>query len=30
MKSFNHNANKIKKIKAGNLDTSFYIYQRAK
>ena len=30
MKSFNHNANKIKKIKAGNLDTSFYIYQRTK
>lgn len=29
-KNFNHQANSIKKIKAGNLDTSFYIYNRKK
>lgn len=29
-KSFNHQANSIKKIKSGNLDTSFYIYNRKK
>lgn len=29
-KNFNHQANTIKKIKAGNLDTSFYIYNRKK
>lgn len=28
--SFGHKANKIKKLKAGNLDTSLYIYGRAK
>lgn len=28
--SFGHKANKIKKLKAGNLDTNFYIYGRAK
>lgn len=26
--SFNHKANAVKKIKAGNLDTAFYIYKR--
>ena len=29
-KNFNHQANSVKKIKAGNLDTSFYIYNRKK
>ena len=29
-KHFNHQANSVKKIKAGNLDTSFYIYNRKK
>lgn len=29
-KNFNHQENSIKKIKAGNLDTSFYIYNRKK
>ena len=29
-KNFNHQADSIKKIKAGNLDTSFYIYNRKK
>lgn len=28
--SFNHKADKIKKLKAGNLDTNFYIYRRTK
>ena len=29
-KHFNHQANSVKKIKSGNLDTSFYIYNRKK
>ena len=28
MKNFNHNANQTKKLKAGNLDTEFYMYER--
>lgn len=28
--NFGHNANKTKKLKAGNLDTTFYMYGRAK